>query len=271
MRHPTGLTRSSVLLYQDIFDYIIDELKDDLVALKECSLASRCLLHQSRRHLFHQVTLKPLDVKVGFRQLLISSSTPRYIKSCIIDGTHLTDYAKRRITIPTIQRLRDSLPRLTHLTLRGCTIESDLLHDKNVVDSTTSDIPLQLLELDHVTLIDTHHFPTLLLCFPSRELRLSQISVINYSTAHKIPERMANRSRASLGIRTLECDAVKNEVAIFGVLTSLLRADSVEHLTISLRQSGLGACGKFLSVVASSVKELDITLFLDPRESLRIL
>ncbi|KAK7685997.1 hypothetical protein QCA50_010808 [Cerrena zonata] len=266
---PTTIAMASrlqlVTLYQDLFDCVIDELQDDPPTLKQCSLTAHCLLRQSRRHLFRRITLKPRDIRVEFIQLLISSPVSNYIKTCTIDGTHLTDYAKRRITIPTIQHLRDKLPSLVELTLRGCTIESDLLHDKPDVEFATSIVSLQTVKLDHVTLIDTHHLPTLLLCFPSRELHLSHISVINYSTTYNIPVEMSNR--LPLGIQRLKCDGLKNAAVILGVLVSLLRADSVEYLALQTEESGLRSCSDLASVIASSVKQIEITVFLDSRTS----
>lgn len=254
------------VLYEDLFDCILDQLRDDPSALQQCSLTARCLLRQSRRHLFRKITLKPGDVRVALPQLLISSSISKYIKSCIIDGTHLTDYAKRRITIPTIQHLRHNLPSLTDLTLRGCTIESDLLHDKSEAHSvmSASTSHLRLLDLDHVTFIDIQHLPAMLLCFPSRELHLSRVSVINYSTTYKMPVEMSNK--LPLGIRTLKCDVRKSDAVIFDVLACLLKGDSIEDLEVQLQESALDAYSRVVSSVASSVKRLEVTLHLDPRE-----
>lgn len=69
---------SGSVLSQELIDYIIDFLHNDLPTLRACSLASRCLLDASHHHLLGTVTVVggPRDEMLqGFRHLIENSSS----------------------------------------------------------------------------------------------------------------------------------------------------------------------------------------------------
>ena len=73
MMHPPASPTpfDMVVLPRDIFDYIIDGLQDDSLALKLCALVCRSWAHRSRTHLFSRVTIPYIDHSLPFADVSV--------------------------------------------------------------------------------------------------------------------------------------------------------------------------------------------------------
>ncbi|KAJ6543954.1 hypothetical protein B0H19DRAFT_292100 [Mycena capillaripes] len=82
-------------LPQELFDYIIDHLFDDVESLRACALVSSNLFSSSRTHIFSHVKVGPVDPEHHIDELREILARSPYLVT-YVHSLHLYDYIMRR-------------------------------------------------------------------------------------------------------------------------------------------------------------------------------
>ncbi|KAK7685982.1 hypothetical protein QCA50_010792 [Cerrena zonata] len=169
---------------QEILDYILGFISDDITALKQCGLSSMCLLRTSRKHRFWCVTIKSTHRRDAYIDISSFCDLTQYqpfavnIRMVQMDMTkYINPNEEHRPSTPTTLTLTiANLSRVTaHLTsLQFLSIQ----YAELLLDAPEYPLPSSHLTLHSLCLQKCHHvhkcIPPLLQLFRPRKLELHQ-------------------------------------------------------------------------------------------------